>query len=194
MPVAQLCAFGFLAFALLLPEPLRAEGAAGGTPASGSGGGTLLNGNTEAQPHGDWSGTYQNIGVNLNSARQTRDGFLVRVKRRIKPGGDAAKEFARNIPVVSTAANWATLGLFKRALKSDGEAVRATWLAMNCKEKSFNVSNDGYSWQNIYKDPYGQAEDLYFALCEANQKDATPPYLSLPPADAEMLSAAAIRD
>jgi hypothetical protein len=124
--------------------------------------------------------------VNLNSARQTRDGFLVRVKRRIKPGGDAAKEFARNIPVVSTAANWATLGLFKRALKSDGEAVRATWLAMNCKEKSFNVSNDGYSWQNIYKDPYGQAEDLYFQFCEANQKDAPPPYLSLTPADAEM--------
>lgn len=194
MPVGPGWLLYLLAFSLLVPAGVRAQAPQSGSPPEGSVGGTLLNGSTEAQPHGDWSGTYQNIGVNLNSARQTRDGFLVRVKRRIKPGGDAAKEFARNIPVVSTAANWATLGLFKRALKSDGEAVRATWLAMNCKEKSFNVSNDGYSWQNIYKDPYGQAEDLYFKFCEASQKDAPPPYLSLTPADAEMLRAAAIRD
>jgi hypothetical protein len=189
----RLWTLAVLGTSLLLPQALRAESSTAAPAATGNGG-TLLNGSTEANPHGDWSGTYQNIGVNLNSARQTRDGFLVRVKRRIKPGGDAAKEFARNIPVVSTAANWATLGLFKRALKSDGEAVRATWLAMNCKQKSFNVSSDGYSWQNIYKDPYGQAEDLYFQFCEANQKDAAPPYLSLPPADADMLRAAAIRD
>ena len=182
-----------LGTSLLLPQALRAESSTAAPAATGNGG-TLLNGSTEANPHGDWSGTYQNIGVNLNSARQTRDGFLVRVKRRIKPGGDAAKEFARNIPLVSSAANWATLGLFKRALKSDGEAVRATWLVMNCKQKSFNVRSDGYSWQNIYKDPYGQAEDLYFQFCEANQKDAAPPYLSLPPADADMLRAATIRD
>ncbi len=194
MPLGHRWLLSLLAFSLLVPAGVRAQAPQGGSPPEGSVGGTLLNGSTEAQLHGEWSGTYQNIGVNLNSARQTRDGFLVRVKRRIKPGGDAAKEFARNIPIVSTAANWATLGLFKRALKSDGEAVRATWLAMNCKEKSFNVSNDGYSWQNIYKDPYGQAEDLYFQFCEASQKDTPPPYLSLTPADAEMLRAAAIRD
>jgi hypothetical protein len=179
-----------LAITLLLPDAVRAQASQDGRSPSGTTGGTLLNGTTEAQPHGEWSGTYQNIGVNLMSARRTKDGFLVRVKRRIKPGGDSAKEFARNIPVVSTAANWATLGLFKRALKSDGEAVRATWLVMNCTNKTFNVSSDGYSWQNIYKDPYGQAEDLYFQLCESNQKDVAPRYLNLPPAEPEMLRAA----
>ena len=178
------------AITLVLPDAVRAQASQDASSPSGSTGGTLLNGTTEAQPHGDWSGTYQNTGVNLMSARRTQDGFLVRVKRRIKPGGDAAKEFARNIPVVSTAANWATLGLFKRALKSDGEAVRATWLVMNCTNKTFNVSSDGYSWQNIYKDPYGQAEDLYFQLCESNQKDGTARYLNLPPAEPDMLRAA----
>jgi hypothetical protein len=178
MVFAQLRLLAWLGAALLLPQAVWAQAAPGATPPAG-GGATQLNGSTEAQPHGDWSGTYQNIGVNLMSARRTQEGFLVRVKRRIKPGGDAAKEFARNIPLVSTAANWATLGLFKRALKSDGEAVRATWLAMNCANKTFNVSGDGYAWQNIYNDPYGQAEDLYFQLCESNQKDVPARYLGL---------------
>lgn len=189
--VMNLCgSLYLLAITLVLPGAVRAQASQDASSPSGSTGGTLLNGTTEAQPHGEWSGTYQNTGVNLMSARRTQDGFLVRVKRRIKPGGDAAKEFARNIPVVSTAANWATLGLFKRALKSDGEAVRATWLVMNCTNKTFNVSSDGYSWQNIYKDPYGQAEDLYFQLCESNQKDGTARYLNLPPAEPDMLRAA----
>ena len=151
---------------------------------------TLLNGTTEAQPFGGWNGTYQNSGVNVLSARRTANGFLVRVKRLIKPGSDAAKEFARNIPLISTATNWATLGLYKRALKSDGEALRATWMTLNCSNKTFNVSGDGYSWQNIYKDQYGQAEDLYFGFCESPDPAVQPRYLSLPPADADMLKAA----
>jgi hypothetical protein len=115
---------------------------------------------------------------------------LVRVKRLIKPGSDAAKEFARGIPILSTAANWATLGLYKRALKSDGEAVRATWLSLDCAKKSFNVSGDGYSWQNIYKDQYGQAEDLYYQFCVAPEGQPKPRYLSLAPADPDMLRSA----
>ncbi|MEB3259912.1 MAG: hypothetical protein VKP63_04705 [Cyanobacteriota bacterium] len=153
---------------------------------------TLINGTTEAQPHGNWSGTYQNTGINLLSARQTGKGLVVRVKRLIKPGGDAAKEFARGIPIFSTAANWATLGLYNRALKSDGEAVRTTWLGLDCFKKTFNVSGDGYSWQNIYKDQYGQAEDLYYQFCESSETGGKPRYLSLPPADPEMLRSAQI--
>jgi hypothetical protein len=61
---------------------------------------------------------------------------------------------------------------------------------MNCTNKTFNVSSDGYSWQNIYKDPYGQAEDLYFYLSESSQKDVPPRYLNLPPAEPDMLRAA----
>ncbi len=166
------------------PEPSGSAGTAGKA--------TLINGSTEAAPHGSWRGTYQNTGMNLLSARQTRDGLLLRVKRLIKPGGDAAKEFARGIPIFSTAANLATLGLYKRALKSDGEAVRATWLTLNCKQKTFNVSGDGYSWQNIYNDQYGQAEDLYYSFCEAKEANAKPAYLTLPPADRDMLKAAQI--
>jgi hypothetical protein len=163
-------------------EPTESEGTAGKS--------TLINGTTEAAPHGTWSGTYQNTGMNLLSARQTRDGLVLRVKRLIKPGGDAAKEFARGIPIFSTAANLATLGLYKRALKSDGEAVRATWLTLNCKEKSFNVSGDGYSWQNIYNDQYGQAEDLYYGFCTTSEANAKPRYLSLPPAERDILRSA----
>jgi hypothetical protein len=153
---------------------------------------TLINGTTEARPHGEWSGTYQNTGINLLSARQTRTGLLVRVKRLIKPGGDAAKEFARGIPIFSTAANWATLGLYNRALKSDGEAVRATWLSLDCQKKTFNVSGDGYSWQNIYRDQYGQAEDLFYQFCVAAEGQPKPRYLTLAPADPDMLRAAQI--
>ena len=153
---------------------------------------TLINGSTDAKPHGDWSGTYQNSGVNLLSARQTQSGVLVRVKRLIKPGGDTAKEFARSIPVVSTAFNWATLGLYNRALKSDGQAVRATWLSLNCTNKTFNVSGDGYSWQNIYNDQYGQAEDLYYQFCATAEGQPTPRYLSLPAADSDMLRSAQV--
>lgn len=159
-------------------------------PAAGQA--TLINGSTEAKPHGDWSGTYQNSGVNLLSARQTQNGVLVRVKRLIKPGGDTAKEFARGIPLFSTAANWATLGLYNRVLKSDGQAVRATWLSLNCANKTFNVSGDGYSWQNIYKDQYGQAEDLYYQFCVSGAGQASPRFLALPPADPDMLRSAQI--
>ena len=170
--------------------PARAEG----TPpaAATAGQATLLNGSTEATVHGGWSGTYQNSGVNLLSARQTADGVVLRVKRLIKPGGDSAKEFARGIPLVSTAANWATLGLYKRVLRSDGEAVRTTWMSLNCKEKTFNVSGDGYAWQNIYKDQYGQAEDIYYAFCVASEANGTPRFRTLEPADRDMLRAAQI--
>lgn len=178
-------ALGLLGASLLFGDVAWAQtgenAAAAPAPAAG--------GASEVRPPGEWGGTDANGGINLMSARRTRDGFLVRVRRRIKPGSDTAKEFARNIPLVSTAANWATLGLFRRVLRSDGEAVRATWLAMNCTNKTFNVAGDGYSWQNIYKDQLGQAEDLYFMLCESNQKDAEPRYLSLPPADPDMLRA-----
>lgn len=175
---------------LLLPT---AAGAQGDEAPPTAGQSTLLNGTTEARPHGSWSGTYQNTGINLVSARQTRNGVLVRVKRLIKPGGDAAKELARGIPIFSTAANWATLGLYNRALKSDGEAVRATWLSLDCEKKTFNVSGDGYSWQNIYKDQYGQAEDLYYQFCATGEGQNQPRYLSLPPADPDMLRSAQVQ-
>lgn len=180
---------------VLLLAPAATVAADAGDPAASggtAGRATLINGSTEAAPHGSWSGTYQNTGVNLLSARQTRDGVLLRVKRLIKPGGDAAKEFARGIPLISTAANIATLGLYKRVLKSDGEAVRATWLSLNCKQKTFNVSGDGYSWQNIYNDQYGQAEDIYYNFCATGEANAQPRYLSLAPADRDMLKAAQI--
>jgi hypothetical protein len=148
---------------------------------------TLTTGTTEAKSYGDWNGTYQNTGVNLQSARRVEDGFIVRVKRLIKPGSDSAKEFARNIPVVSTAANIITLGLFNRALKSDGEAVRATWMTMNCTNKTFNVTGDGYAWQNVYKDQYGQAEDLYYNFCVSSDPSVPARYLSLTPADPDMI-------
>ncbi|MFN5698314.1 MAG: hypothetical protein ACK486_14955 [Cyanobacteriota bacterium] len=190
---------GFLAIgaltgvsSLLLPSPMVAPALAEAAPepAGTAGTNTLINGTTEAQPHGKWSGTYQNTGVNLVSARQTRDGVLLRVKRLIKPGGDAAKEIARGIPIFSAAVNFATLGIYNRALKSDGAAVRATWLSLNCRQKTFNVSGDGYSWQDIFKDQYGQAEDIYYSFCVATQASAQPPYLSLPPADRAMLKSA----
>jgi hypothetical protein len=179
--------------ALIAASLLPGAGQAQSNEASPTAGqSTLINGTTEARPHGEWSGTYQNTGINLLSARQTQSGLLVRVKRLIKPGGDAAKEFARGIPIFSTAANWATLGLYNRALKSDGEAVRATWLSLNCANKTFNVNGDGYSWQNIYKDQYGQAEDLYYQFCVAPEGQAKPRYLSLAPADPDMLRSAQI--
>ena len=156
-------------------------------PRETAGSSTLLNGTTETPPFGDWNGTYQNSGVNLQAARRTRDGFLVRVKRLIKPGSDGAKEFARSIPIVSSVFNLATLGLYKRVLRSDGEAMRATWLVMNCTNKTFNVAGDGYAWQNIYKDQYGQAEDLYYYFCDASTAGVPPRYLGLPPADTDML-------
>ncbi|MFN6338669.1 MAG: hypothetical protein ACK41W_08085 [Cyanobacteriota bacterium] len=173
--------------AILAPAAVEAQA---DDPPPTAGRATLINGTTEAKPHGDWSGTFQNTGINLLSARQTRAGVLVRVKRLIKPGSDAAKEFARGIPLFSTAANWATLGLYNRALKSDGAAVRATWLSLNCANKTFNVSGDGYSWQNIYNDQYGQAEDLYYQFCVTTEGQPKPPYLALPPADSDMLRSA----
>lgn len=180
--------------ALTLGLVLSGPGAALAQGAAGEGGtagrATLTNGTTEAKAYGDWNGTYQNTGVNLASARRIEDGFIVRVKRLIRPGSDSAKEFARNIPLVSTAANIVTLGLFNRALKSDGEAVRATWMTMNCTNKTFNVTGDGYAWQNVYKDQYGQAEDLYYNLCVSNDPAVPARYLSLAPADGDMIQAA----
>ncbi|MFM7229480.1 MAG: hypothetical protein ACKO2F_07570 [Cyanobacteriota bacterium] len=182
-----------LLFTLTLGLTMAAPtaGLAQATDGAGTAGrATLTTGTTEAKAYGDWNGTYQNTGVNLQSARRVEDGFIVRVKRLIKPGSDSAKEFARNIPVVSTAANLVTLGLFNRALKSDGEAVRATWMTMNCTNKTFNVTGDGYSWQNVYKDQYGQAEDLYYNLCVSNDPAVPARYLSLAPADADMIQGA----
>jgi hypothetical protein len=183
LAIGALTGASSLLLPLLLPSSMVA-------PAVPAGTNTLINGTTEAQPHGQWSGTYQNTGVNLVSARQTRDGVLLRVKRLIKPGGDAAKEIARGIPIFSAAVNFATLGIYNRALKSDGAAVRATWLSLNCRQKTFNVSGDGYSWQDIFKDQYGQAEDIYYSFCVATQASAQPPYLSMPPADRAMLKSA----
>lgn len=178
-----------LGLALGAPGAALAEGAEGGGTAGRA---TLTTGTTEAKSYGDWNGTYQNTGINLQSARRVEDGFIIRVKRMIKPGSDSAKEFARNIPVVSTAANIVTLGLFNRALKSDGEAVRATWMTMNCSNKTFNVTGDGYAWQNVYKDQYGQAEDLYYNLCVSNDPAVPARYLSLAPADADMIQGASV--
>jgi hypothetical protein len=178
-----------LGLTLVVPCAAQAQAVDG---AGTAGRATLTTGTTEAKAYGDWNGTYQNTGVNLASARRIEDGFIVRVKRLIKPGSDSAKEFARNIPVVSTAANIVTLGLFNRALKSDGEAVRATWMTMNCTNKTFNVTGDGYAWQNVYKDQYGQAEDLYYNLCVSNDPAVPARYLALAPADGDMIEAAAV--
>ncbi|MFN9624357.1 MAG: hypothetical protein ACK587_16230 [Cyanobacteriota bacterium] len=136
------------------------------------------------------SNKLQASGINLLSARQTSIGVLVRVKRLIKPGADAPKEFARGLPIISTVTNLATLGLYNRALKSDGMAVRTTWLSLNCQSKTFNVAKDGYSWQSIYNDPHGQAEDLYYHFCEVSDGQDKPAYLYLPHADADMLRSA----
>jgi hypothetical protein len=128
---------------------------------------------------------FQSLRINLKSARQTNQGVVVRVKRLIKPGADTAKDFVRGIPLISPIANLATLGLFNRALKSDGQAVRATWMSLNCRNKTFNISNDGYAWQNIFNDPYGQAEEVYYHFCVAADGQDKPTYLSLPYADAD---------
>jgi hypothetical protein len=139
------------------------------------------------------TGSTQNLGINLRSARQTKQGVVVRVKRLIKPGADTAKDFARGIPLISPIANLATLGLYNRALKSDGEAVRATWMSLNCRSKTFNVSNDGYSWQSIFNDPYGQAEEIYYHFCVAAEAQDKPAYLSLPYADPDEEKSAQLR-
>ncbi|MGA1302628.1 MAG: hypothetical protein ACO3ZD_01165 [Cyanobium sp.] len=188
--VRTLLASAVVLGASVLPGGVRAQ-VKEAAPTAGQS--TLINGTTEARPHGDWSGTYQNTGINMLSARKTPNGVLLRVKRLIKPGGDAAKEFARGIPIFSTAANWASLGLYKRALKSDGEAVRATWLSLDCEKQTFNVSGDGYSWQNIYKDQYGQAEDLYYQFCVVSEGQTKPRYHNLAPADPDMLRSAQMK-
>ena len=54
------------------------------------------------------------------------------------------------------------------------------------------VSGDGYAWQNIYRDQYGQAEDIYYGFCVAKETNGTPPYRSLQPADREILKSAQI--
>lgn len=183
---------GFFVFLLALSF----HGAAWAQPletAPAPGGGAPIPGSTETRPPGDWRGMDPNSGINLLSARRTQEGLVVRVKRLIKPGADAAKEFARGIPLLSTAANWATLGLYNRALKSDGADVRTTWLNLNCQNKTFNVTGDGYSWQNIYNDKYGQAEDLYYRFCTLAEGQTKPLYLSLPAADSDMLRSAQMK-
>lgn len=82
--------------------------------------------------------------------------------------------------------------LYNRALKSDGQAVRATWLSLNCVNKTFNVSGDSYSWQNISNDQYGRAEDLYDQFCATAGGQPTPRHLSLPPADSDLFRSAQV--
>jgi hypothetical protein len=148
---------------------------------------------TEAKSRGDLNLVYKNLGINLLSARQINQGIMVRVKRLIKPGADTAKDIARGIPLISPIANVATLGLFNRALKPDGKAVRSTWMSLNCQNKTFNVSNDGYSWQSIYNDPHGQAEDIFYYFCVTADGHDKPLYLSLPHADAHEMRSAQLK-
>ncbi|MCP9925812.1 hypothetical protein KBY79_11400 [Synechococcus lacustris C3-12m-Tous] len=140
---------------------------------------TLINGQIEAKQFADWSATFQNTSVNPLSARRINDGFIIRVKRMIMPGSDVPKRVA----------NVLTLGLFSL---NDGAALRATWLTMNCKNKDFNVTGDGYAWQNIWKDQYGQAEDLYYAYCVPQKTGSNPLYLLMAEADPDMITATEI--
>ena len=152
---------------------------------------TNVSGSVEAIQGDQYQGTFQNTGINFKSAKKVKDGFIIRVKRMIKPGGDTAKEIIGNVPVVSTVANVFTLGLFKRAMRPTGANMRATWMAVNCKNATFDVYGDGYSWQDIYNDAYAQAEDLYYQACEPGN---SPPYLNLESANASLLAKFDISD
>lgn len=68
-----------------------------------------------------FAGTFQNTGINYASPMKVRDGLIV-----------------------STVANVFTLGLFKRAMRPTGANMRATWMTINCENKSFDVASDGY--------------------------------------------------
>lgn len=134
---------------------------------------------TDVKSYGNWEGTYHNTGVNLMSAVQTDDGLKLRVKRMIQPGSDTVKKIA----------NVLTLGLFNL---SDGRAIRATWMSINCKDKTFNVTGDGYSWQDVYKDQYGQAEDLYYNFCIPSSAQGKAKFLNLPLISPETVAAAEV--
>lgn len=145
---------------------------------------TNENGSINIEQAGQYRGTYQQTGINYASAMKVENGFIIRVKRLIKPGSDTAKEIAGNVPVVSTAANILTLGLFKRAMRPTGANMRATWLAINCNRGTFDVAGDGYGWQDMYNDAYAQAEDLYFQACEPAEN---PPYFQFKTASASTI-------
>lgn len=151
---------------------------------------TSVNGAVRVEESAGYKGTFQNTGMNFASAMKVKDGVIIRAKRMIKPGDDTAKEIIGNIPVASTVANIFTLGLFKRAMRPTGANMRATWMAVNCSNKTFDVANDGYNWQDIYNDAYAQAEELYFLVCEPSQD---PPYVQLPSADITTISKTGIK-
>lgn len=151
---------------------------------------TSTSGTVQVEESAGYKGTFQNTGINFASAMKVKDGVIIRVKRMVKPGDDTAKEIIGNIPVASTVANIFTLGLFKRAMRPTGANMRATWMAVNCSSKTFDVANDGYQWQDIYNDAYAQAEELYFQACQPSQN---PPYVQLPSADAITISKTGIK-
>ena len=146
---------------------------------------TNVSGSVEATQGDAYEGTFQNTGINYRSAHKIKDGFVIRVKRLIKPGSDTAKEIIGNVPVVSTVANVFTLGLFKRVTRPTGANMRAAWMAVNCKNSTFDVNGDGYKWQDIYNDAYAQAEDLYFRACEPS---SNPPYLQFKSASPSLIA------
>ena len=132
---------------------------------------------------------YDSSGINFRTAAQWDKGVVLRVKRLIRSGGDHAREVVTGVPGVSNVANWFTLGLFKKALKPKGAQVRTTWLAIDCEDKTFDVTNDSTGWKNILDDATGQAEDIYFSYCSPDTSGAKA-YLSLPKATEEVLKAA----
>lgn len=109
-----------------------------------------------------FTGAFQNTGINYASALKVRDGLIV-----------------------STVANVFTLGLFKRAMRPTGANMRATWMAINCKNKSFDVASNGCQWQGIDNDAYAQAEELYYQACEPS---SSPPYHQLRSADFQTIN------
>jgi hypothetical protein len=138
---------------------------------------------------GGQSGIYDGSGINFRTAAQWDKGVVLRVKRLIRSGEDHAREVVTGVPGVSNVANWFTLGLFKKALKPKGPQVKATWMVIDCNEKTFDVSGDGSGWKNILDDEVGQAEDIYYSYCNPDATGAKA-YTSLPAATPEVLKSA----
>lgn len=138
---------------------------------------------------GGQGGVYDGSGVNFRTASQWQNGVVLRAKRMIRTSGDHAKELITGVPGVSNVANWFTLGIFKKALKPQGPQLKATWLAINCNDKTFNAAGDGSGWKNILDDPIGQAEDIFYSYCNPDVKGVRA-YNSLPIANDEVLKAA----